>query len=487
MSLRSLENEVKRLTALVDEQDASNYTCRRDELGNLSIHFDDGSVIKMPVLKLRPHQQEAKIKLFVEKILRLFLVRPRRAGKEVESWTMIVEGAIEFAGLYMQIYPTNVRARIVLWEGAITLEDGNSLKFLDMIPKRLVSSINNQDMSIKLINGSVIRVLGSDIDPDKLRGVNVRGAAFSEYAFSDPRVLHILMPVFRQNKGWFILQTTFNGMNHAYRFMMDIRHNPDWYCRIDSVETLVDEKGQRYVTDEMIEEDRQSGMPEFLIQQEYYSVVQLNQETLYFANEMNIVTEDGRIKENLYIPNRAVFVFMDIGIRDPASIILAQLDNNNNPIIIGYMENNNKMFEYYVRWAESQCVKYGLFLHAIYSPHDGNKREFGSGKNIVDFGRDLGYHVYIVPRPVSKFNAIQSMRRMLYRTQFNKGATNRLIDCLCNYSKEYDTKAGMFKDEPKHDWASHGVDAYQTLTLAHDANMISNRAVSQDVIYINPR
>lgn len=484
MNLRAIESEIKKLNQVIDEQDSSDFYCDRDEQGNLEVKFYDDTVERLPVLPFRPYQLEVQRKLFSEGVSRFFLVRPRRSGKEVESWNMIVQGAIEAPGLYMMIYPTNVRAKIVLWDGAISLNDGSSLKFLDMIPKRFVSAINNQDMSIRLINGSVIRVIGSDIDPDKLRGVNVRGCVFSEYAFSDPRVLHILMPVFRQNRGWFILQTTFNGMNHAYRYMMEVKSNPDWYCRVDSVESLVDEQGDRYVTDAMIEDDRRSGMPEFMIQQEYYSVVQLNQETLYFANEMNVVQSQGRIVSGLFLPGKVVRAFMDIGVRDPCSITLAQMDHNGNPHVIAYMENNNKMFEYYVRWAESECVKKGLTLQSIYSPHDGMKKEFGSGKNVVDFGRDLGYKVYIVPRPVSKFNAIQSMRRLLYRTYFNKEGTQRLLDCISNYSKEFDAKAGTFKNDPVHNWASHGVDSYQTMTLAIEGNMLNE--ITRDVVYINP-
>lgn len=483
MSLRTLQAELDKLVEIADQQDSSEYYCERDDKGNLEVQFYDNTIEKLPLFPLRPYQLEVQKKLFSDGISRFFLVRPRRSGKEVESWNMIIQGAIEAPGLYMQIYPTNVRARIVLWEGSIILDDGSSFKFLDMIPKRFVASVNNQDMSIKLINGSVIRVIGSDIDPDKLRGVNVRGAVFSEYAFSDPRVLHILMPVFRQNRGWFILQTTFNGMNHAYRYMLDVKNNPDWYCRVDSVESLVDENGERYVTDAMIDDDRRSGMPEFMIQQEYYSVVQLNLETLYFANEMNVIQTENRIKPGLILPNRRVRGFMDIGIRDPASLLLSQMDGNGNPHIIAYYENNNKTFEYYVRLAESFCAKHGLPFDSIYSPHDGTKREFGSGKNIVDFGRDLGYKVHIVPRPVSKFNAIQSMRRLLYRTYFNKDTTQRLLDCISNYSKEYDEKAGSFKDVPVHNWASHGVDSYQTLTLAIDGNMLNESM--RDVVYIN--
>jgi phage terminase large subunit len=463
---------------------AIEYRWYRKENSYLWLDFADRRKLRLPTLDLRPYQLEVQDALWNKGTKRFFLVRPRRSGKEVESWNMLIQGAVTEPGLYMMIYPTNVRARLVLWEGAITMPNGRSLRFLDMIPSELLAgNPNNADMSINFKNGSIIRVIGSDIDPDKLRGVNVRGAAFSEYAYSDPRVLHILMPVFRQNNGWFILQTTFNGQNHAYRFMQEIKDNPDWYCRVDSIETLIDSKGQRYVTDDMIEDDRRSGMPEFMIQQEYYSVIQLNQETLYFANELNYLYKSERIIPELYLPDRRVRMHMDIGWNDKTACVLEQNDEIGNPNIISYTENNNKAFEYYIRWAEGECNQLGLLLSEIYAPHDGQKHDFNTGKNTVDFGRDLGYNVYIVPKPTSKFNAIQSMRRMIPRAKFNKEKTKRLLECLSNYSKEFDTKRGVYKDEPLHNWASHGVDSFQTMTLAYEAQMI--KSMPRDIFYIN--
>jgi hypothetical protein len=72
---------------------------------------------------------------------------------------------------------------------------------------------------------------------------------------------------------------------------------------------------------------------------------------------------------------------------------------------------------------------------------------------------------------------------MLYRTRFNETETKRLIDCLSNYSKDFDVKKGIYKDEPLHNWASHGVDSYQTMTLAIDANMIADRPHDAVIYY----
>jgi len=487
MNLRSFHKELSQIREVALSKQSSNFVMTRTKKSNLKIQFQDGEVVILPMFKFRPHQLEVQIKLFIEGVKRFFLVRPRRSGKEVESWNLLVQASLETPGLYLMIYPTNVRARIVLWDGAIMLPNGNSLKFIDMIPKRFISNLNQQEMTIKLNNGSVIKVLGSDIDPDKLRGVNVRGAVFSEYAFSDPRVLNILMPVFRQNDGWFILQTTFNGMNHAYSYMKEVQDNPAWYCRIDSIETLVDENGDRYITDEMIEEDRKSGMPEYLIQQEYYSVVMANHEILYFSNEMAMVHNDGKLIDDLMIPNSRVRLFMDLGWNDTNTCVLAQFDHQINPYVIGYHECNNKPLEYYIRWAESFCIKRGLVLASdgVFAPHDGQKHDVGSGKNIVDFGQDLGYTVQIVPKPSSKMNAIQSSRRMLYRTKFNKQETHRLIECLSNYSKEFDSKKGVYKDSPLHNFASHGYDGFQTMVLAIEGDKINNNNIHRDIIYYN--
>lgn len=451
------------------------YTYDRNDDHDLILHFADNSKIKLPAIKFRPHQAELQKKIFIDGYKYLYVWRPRRSGKEVESWNLLIQAAIQDPGLYLMIYPTNVRARMVLWDGAIVQDDGSSLRFLDMIPKSLLNGRpNDHDMVVKLRNGSVIRVLGSDIDPDKLRGVNARGAVLSEFAFSDPRVMHILMPIFRQNQGWLILQTTPNGMNHAYRLMQDLKNNNKWFCKIDSAETILDENGERYITDEMIDEDRRSGMPEWMIQQEYYCNVTINQDLLYFSLQIENLYETERLISEIILPQQRVYSSYDIGVNDSTAVTMFQLDKNFNPVIINYIENNNKELRFYVEEQHKFCNKHGLILSTHFVPHDARKRNIGDNlKTVLDYGRELGERFIAVERPKDKIIAINQMRRMLYRCKFNKENTKRLIDCLSNYSKEYDDKNNVYKNSPKHDWACHGVDSFQTLTLAMENGLIN--------------
>ena len=337
------------LQQIVGELEVSKFRTHRDSDANLYIEYADGQIDRLPYIPFRIYQKELAVELFINNVLRFLLCRPRRSGKEVESWNCIIEGATETPGTYLMIYPTNVRARAVLWDGDITMPDGTSVKFLDMIPKRLIARINNQEMKIKLINGSVIWVLGSDIDPDKLRGTNPRGIVYAEFAFQDPRVCYVMMPSLRQNGGWMICQSTFNGMNHFYQMMENNKSNPLWYCRVDSITNLVDEAGNRYITDEMIEEDRSAGMPEYLIQQEYYSIVQVNQETMYFAHAIKMILENEKLVRGLILPNQNVYAAFDLGINDCCAVVLFQVkrvDRFLMPVVVGYIENYNQNLKF---------------------------------------------------------------------------------------------------------------------------------------------
>lgn len=500
MNLTALENRANKLFEQQKAFQSANYKTTRDVEGNLIINYQDGEVNQLPLVPFRSYQIDAQKALFLDHIKRLFLVRPRRAGKEVESWNLLIEGAVESPGLYLMIYPTNVRAKAVLWDGQITLttdttlsngkvlKKGSSLKFLDMIPKKMILRFDKQEMKIYLINGSVIWVLGSDIDPDKLRGTNPRGVVRSEAAFGDPQVYFILLPVLRQNGGWMINQSTYNGLNHFHDLGETIKDQPEWYFRVDSILTLLDKDGIPYVSEEMVEEDRRSGMPEYLIQQEYYSVVQLNEESMYFAHQMKHIKETERVVTGLILEGRQVFAFWDIGVNDCMVLLLVQFDSNNKPVIIKCIEDNNKNINYYVDEARRWCIRHGLSLRCHYVPHDGSKRDAGSGgdtykpKSFVDQGRELGEEFYVVSRPLRKLDAITSMRKMLYHVRFNKEETQRLIICLSNYGKEYDEKHKVYKDIPSPKWSTHCVDAFQTLTLAVEGDMVQNSV--HDVMYM---
>jgi len=52
----------------------------------------------------------------------------------------------------------------------------------------------------------------------------------------------------------------------------------------------------------------------------------------------------------------------------------------------------------------------------------------------------------------------------LTRTWFDHKC-NDGIECLRQYQREYDEDKKVFRDKPRHDWTSHGADAFRYLAL----------------------
>jgi hypothetical protein len=54
----------------------------------------------------------------------------------------------------------------------------------------------------------------------------------------------------------------------------------------------------------------------------------------------------------------------------------------------------------------------------------------------------------------------------LARTWFDGMKCQEGIECLRQYQREYDEDKKVFRDKPRHDWTSHGADAFRMLAIA---------------------
>jgi len=187
----------------------------------------------------------------------------RRAGKDSVSINIAADQAKNNVGTYWHLFPLHVQARRAIWKGM----DNVGLRFIDQAfpdGKRFET-----DMMIELPNGSTWQLTGSDYY-DRLVGANVRGVVFSEWALCDPRAWNYIRPIIRENNGWVCFITTFRGRNHAYQMYQRVKNNPEWACEILTVNDTYKADGSRIITDADIQAERDGGMSEAMIQQEYY-------------------------------------------------------------------------------------------------------------------------------------------------------------------------------------------------------------------------
>ena len=219
------------------------------------------NVIHLPYcLDLRKYQEPVWNYFIQDKPgLRGLTVWPRRNGKDLIALNILIAKAIQRVGLYLYIGPLHTQVRQIVWMGGTN----EGKKFLDFIPKQLIRAKRNSQMEIELINGSMIKLVGSD-QYDSLMGLNCVGAIFTEYSLQRPEAWDYIRPMMASNGGWALFNGTPRGLNHMHAMAKMGEKNPSWFYQY----LTRDDTG--VPTLEAIEADRRAGMKESLIEQEYY-------------------------------------------------------------------------------------------------------------------------------------------------------------------------------------------------------------------------
>jgi hypothetical protein len=74
-------------------------------------------------------------------------------------------------------------------------------------------------------------------------------------------------------------------------------------------------------------------------------------------------------------------------------------------------------------------------------------------------------NVRIVPS-LSVQDGIQAARAMLPHCYFDEEQTEVGVSALKQYQREWDDDKKMFREKPRHDWASNPADAFRMLAIA---------------------
>ena len=387
---------------------------------------------------------------------RAIAIYHRRAGKDKSMFNVMVKKSLQRVGVYYYFFPEYAQGRRVIWDGI----DGSGMKFLDHIPESLIQSKNSTDMKIILTNGSVIQIMGTD-KFDKVRGANPVGCVFSEFAFQNPKAWNIIRPILAENQGWAIFNSSTNGKNHFYDLTEMALKNPKWFVQNYNVLQTLDENGNRYVSDEVIQEERESGMSEELIQQEFYNSWTANSQGFYYLSIIEDLEKEGSIC-NLKVDSTApVETWWDIGAGDYTCIWFTQTMGKEVHVIDHYTS-NNKGLDHYAKVLQSKNYVYKS--HNF--PHDIVNIEFGSGRTRYEVAEELfkGTRINIVSK-LSKEEGRNAVRMILPHCRFDKVRCRDGLDGLKNYRKEWDDKHQIFKDQDVHDWASDPADAFRYLSI----------------------
>jgi hypothetical protein len=398
------------------------------------------------------------------------IVWPRQHGKDTTCFAYMAKEAARKVGNYFYVFPTKEEARRAVWEK--TLDDGT--RMLDFLPKEVVDGRLNQDMSIRLKNGSTIRVVGLDKNPDSIRGITPQGIIFSEFAFSDFEAYKIVLPALHRHDSWLIINSTPNGRNHFYDMFQGAKKSSEWY--VDFKQCLYPER-KGYLdtkTPEFYENMVKSG--EMLwedIEREFGCDFSTGTKGSFYLPQIEEAFKDGRIGRYQHDSMLPVDTFWDIGLKDSTAVWFVQRVGN-AIILIDYYEDFGKSLPAYTIMLKEKGYRY----RTHHLPHDGSKRQHVGmetetvSAQFADALRinEVSGYVTVVSKPHSKIEGIYAVRRRFSRYCFNLDTCKLGISRLELYHKKWDKKRKVFLKEPEHDENSDGADALRLEAIVGDSS-----------------
>lgn len=313
---------------------------------------------------------------------------------------------------------------------------------------------NESELYVELINGARIRLYGAD-NPDRLRGIYLDDVVLDEYADMHPAVWgEVIRPLLADRQGRATFIGTPKGRNAFYDLYARAESDPDWFrFMLRSSETGIIARAE-------LDAARKDMTPE-QYEQEFECSFEAAILGAYFGKEVAEAERDGRIRQIEYEPALPVYTAWDLGMGDSTSIWFWQAIRGEIRVIDFY-ESNGVPVSHYAKVLHAKPYAYG----GDFVPHDAKVREFtGDGRTRIEAMIKEGLKPRLVPAH-KIMDGINAARVLFGRMVFDEVNCRQGLEALRQYRAEYDDKARVFRDAPKHDWTSHAADAFRYLAMA---------------------
>ena len=178
----------------------------------------------------------------------------------------------------------------------------------------------------------------------------------------------------------------------------------------------------------------------------------------YYGKYIKELKDSGRVIPSLYDPELKVTVTFDLGMSDTFEMLFWQLNvdfkGKLTVRLIDHYNNSGEGLAHYVQVLRERNYRYERFV----LPHDAKKRELGAAKSIAGQLKDLGMTKQKVLARDEILPGIQAVREMMPLLWIDSSC-DYVISAFENYTKEWDTRLGVWKDKPRHDEWSNPMDA----------------------------
>ncbi len=180
-----------------------------------------------------------------------------------------------------------------------------------------------------------------------------------------------------------------------------------------------------------------------------------------YADEVMQAQESGQITRVPYDPMLKVHVVFDLGWNDSMFITLVQ-KGVSHIAVIEAIEDDHKTIEHYSTLLKQKNLNWGQ----VWLPHDGETRDFKTGRSTKEILEAFGWQVRIVPRHNVEAG-IRLGRLTFPRVYWDQERAERQVHCLKRYRRIINSQTNE-PGAPLHDEYSHGADNYRYICAAAD-------------------
>lgn len=370
------------------------------------------------------------------------LVAHRRCGKTVATINDLIKGAVTCKrqhGRYAYVAPFLSQAKEVAWE------------YLKRFAQPVLEDKNESELWVQLLGGHRIRIHGAD-NPDRLRGAYLDGLVLDEYADMRPSVWgEVIRPMLADRQGWATFIGTPKGRNEFFEVFDRSQRDDGWYSAI----LRASETG--LLPQEELDDARADMTPE-QYEQEFECSFDAAILGAYFGKEMAEAQRSGRITQVAVVEGVPVNTAWDLGKGDHMAIWCWQAVGGEIRVV-DFLQQHGFDMRHYCAELDARGY-YGI----DYVPHDATVPSLETGKTRVEtlVAMKRKPRVVAIHKVMDGINAARvEFRRVWFDERCKDG-----LEALRQYRADFDEKLKTFKDEPRHDWASHAADAFRYMCVA---------------------
>ena len=374
------------------------------------------------------------------------MVCHRRAGKTVACINELVARAVytqKKNARYAYIAPFYRQAKDVAWQ------------YLKESTAQFAQDVRESDLRIILPNGAWITLYGAD-NIDALRGLYLDGVVIDEYGDCRPGLWgQVVLPTLADRRGWAVFIGTPKGNNHFKKQYEKIRQEGGFTMMLKA------SKSGLLHPEELAEMRKQMSDDEW--EQEMECSFQAALLGAYYGDLITKLDNVGRIASVPADREQKVFVSTDLGFTDSTAFWFWQV-RPDGLAIVDYYENHSKDLPHYFEILDQKGYEYDT----IWLPHDAKAKTLQTGlataQQFYEKYRNTDTAVRIAPK-LAVQDGVNAVRRILPMCWFDAVNCYDGLEALKSYRREFDPLKQSFANIPRHDWSSHGADAFRMLAL----------------------